>query len=160
MMAALSFGVYECQRSAIYLELSVAHFKILILFIIANSATPIARQLPATNIFVRHEAWNFKMSQQVRSRTWQSNVGANLFRWAGRTPGCCLPSGMDDCCHPRAPVLTDMEAHLDSQVWMIVSTRSITKVAKVVNKTEDALSRKELTNHPMSTARSFLGQGP
>jgi mannosyl-oligosaccharide glucosidase len=65
----------------------------------------------------------------------QSKIGANLFRWAGRTPSFCLPSGVDN--YPRAPVLTDMEAHLDSQVWMIVSTRSIAKVAKVLNKTKD-----------------------
>lgn len=43
---------------------------------------------------------------------------------------------MDD--YPRAPFLTTAEAHLDLQVWMIVSSRAISRVAKVLGKTEDA----------------------
>ena len=43
---------------------------------------------------------------------------------------------MDD--YPRAPFLTTSEAHLDLQVWMIVSSRAISRVAKILGKTEDA----------------------
>lgn len=43
---------------------------------------------------------------------------------------------MDD--YPRAPILTDQEAHVDLQVWMIVSSRALSRVAKVLGKTEDA----------------------
>jgi hypothetical protein len=43
---------------------------------------------------------------------------------------------MDD--YPRAPFLTTSEAHLDLQVWMIVSSRAISRVAKILDKTEDA----------------------
>lgn len=42
---------------------------------------------------------------------------------------------MDD--YPRAPIMTEQEAHLDLQVWMIVSTRAISRIAKVLGKTED-----------------------
>ena len=42
---------------------------------------------------------------------------------------------MDD--YPRAPITTDDEAHLDLHVWMIVSTRAITRIAKILNQTED-----------------------
>jgi len=60
----------------------------------------------------------------------------NTFRWKGRTLTYCLPSGMDD--YPRAPILTDSEAHVDLQVWMIVSSRALSRVASVLNKTDDA----------------------
>lgn len=43
---------------------------------------------------------------------------------------------MDD--YPRAPFLTTEEAHLDLQVWMIVSSRALSRVAAVLDKTEDA----------------------
>ena len=60
----------------------------------------------------------------------------NTFRWKGRTPTYCLASGMDD--YPRAPILTDQEAHLDLQSWMIVSTSVLSRVATILNKTDDA----------------------
>lgn len=43
---------------------------------------------------------------------------------------------MDD--YPRAPFLTTNEAHVDLQVWMIVSTRAISRVAAIIGKDEDA----------------------
>lgn len=43
---------------------------------------------------------------------------------------------MDD--YPRAPFLTESEAHLDLQVWMIVSSRSIQRVATILGFEDDA----------------------
>jgi hypothetical protein len=43
---------------------------------------------------------------------------------------------MDD--YPRAPILTTDEAHVDLQTWMIVSTRVLSRVATILDKTEDA----------------------
>jgi hypothetical protein len=43
---------------------------------------------------------------------------------------------MDD--YPRAPFLTTAEAHLDLQVWMIVSSRALSRVATILGKTVDA----------------------
>lgn len=68
--------------------------------------------------------------------TQQSPLSRYLFRWQGRTPTYCLPSGMDD--YPRAPILTNLEAHLDLQVWMIVSTRVAARVASVIGDDEKA----------------------
>ena len=44
---------------------------------------------------------------------------------------------MDD--YPRAPFLTTEEAHLDLQVWMIVSSRALSRVATILDKTDDAM---------------------
>ena len=60
----------------------------------------------------------------------------DTFRWKGRTPDYCLASGMDD--YPRAPILTDNEAHVDLQTWMIVSTSVLSRVATILEKTDDA----------------------
>lgn len=43
---------------------------------------------------------------------------------------------MDD--YPRAPFLTTDEAHVDLQVWMIVSSRALSRVATVLDKADDA----------------------
>jgi Glycosyl hydrolase family 63 C-terminal domain len=57
----------------------------------------------------------------------QASAIPRHFRWAGRTTEYCLPSGMDD--YPRAPILTQKEAHLDLHCWLIVSCRTVAKVA-------------------------------
>lgn len=77
---------------------------------------------------------SFKRNVEWYLRT-QTSAMSGLFRWSGRTETYCLPSGMDD--YPRAPILTKDEAHLDLHVWMIVSTRTIAKVAKRLGKTEE-----------------------
>ena len=61
----------------------------------------------------------------------------DTFRWKGRTDTYCLASGMDD--YPRAPILTEDEAHLDLQTWMYVSTNVLSRVAQVLGKDDDAL---------------------
>ena len=78
---------------------------------------------------------NFKLNVEWFLDTQSSELLPNTFRWRGRTPAYCLASGMDD--YPRAPIMTEQEAHLDLQVWMIVSTRAISRIAKVLGKTED-----------------------
>jgi len=66
---------------------------------------------------------NLKLNVEWFISTQSSDLLPNTFRWKGRTLEYCLPSGMDD--YPRAPILTEEEAHLDLQVWMIVSSRAI-----------------------------------
>ena len=58
---------------------------------------------------------------------------------------------MDD--YPRAPILTDQEAHLDLHMWMIVSTSTLSRVATVLDagsvdpeKAADAAHYKELAD--------------
>ena len=60
----------------------------------------------------------------------------DTFRWKGRTSTYCLASGMDD--YPRAPILTEQEAHPDLQTWMIVSTRVLSRVASILEEDADA----------------------
>lgn len=79
---------------------------------------------------------NLKLNVEWFISTQSSDLLPNTFRWKGRTLEYCLPSGMDD--YPRAPILTEEEAHLDLQVWMIVSSRAIQRIATILNKTEDA----------------------
>lgn len=47
---------------------------------------------------------------------------------------------MDD--DPRAQILTDQEAHLGLQSWMIISTRTLARVATILGKAEDAVAYK------------------
>jgi mannosyl-oligosaccharide glucosidase len=54
---------------------------------------------------------NFKLNVEWFLATQSSDLLDNTFRWRGRTPAYCLSSGMDD--YPRAPIVTDKEAHLD-----------------------------------------------
>ena len=69
-------------------------------------------------------------------RTQASDViPGKTFRWQGRTETYCLPSGLDD--YPRAPILTDQEAHLDLHMWMIVSTETLARLAEILGKTDD-----------------------
>ena len=49
---------------------------------------------------------------------------------------------MDD--YPRAPILTTKEAHLDLQVWMIVSTNCLAKIATLLGKDADATKYTQL----------------
>mmetsp|Transcript_37923 Transcript_37923/g.46210 ORF Transcript_37923/g.46210 Transcript_37923/m.46210 type:complete len:305 (+) Transcript_37923:1395-2309(+) len=79
---------------------------------------------------------NFKLNVEWFLSSQASDVMPNTFRWQGRTSTYCLASGMDD--YPRAPILTEDEAHLDLQTWMIVSTSVLSRVATVLGKTEDA----------------------
>ena len=78
---------------------------------------------------------NFKLNVEWFLTTQASDVMADTFRWKGRTNTYCLASGMDD--YPRAPILTEQEAHLDLQTWMYVSTNNLARVATVLNKTDD-----------------------
>ena len=79
---------------------------------------------------------NFKLNVEWFLTTQASEVLPDTFRWKGRTPSYCLASGMDD--YPRAPILTENEAHVDLQTWMIVSTRVLSRVATILEKDEDA----------------------
>lgn len=122
----------------------------------SSAANPPSQHLLLDNLLNRFEADEILMQEQFESfklfldgiydnlklhvewylKTQASEVMPNTFRWQGRTLTYCLTSGMDD--YPRAPFLTTSEAHLDLQVWMIVSSRAISRVAKILDKTEDA----------------------
>ena len=79
---------------------------------------------------------NFRLNVEWFLKSQASDVMPDTFRWKGRTSTYCLASGMDD--YPRAPILTEQEAHLDLQTWMIVSTRVLSRVATILEKDADA----------------------
>jgi mannosyl-oligosaccharide glucosidase len=95
-----------------------------------------AREFENFKLFLEEIYDNFKLNVDWFLSTQKSDVMPNTFRWQGRTLLYTLPSGMDD--YPRAPFLTTNEAHVDLQVWMIVSTRAISRVAAIIGKDEDA----------------------
>ena len=86
--------------------------------------------------FLRRIYDNFKLNVEWFLTTQKSDVEPDTFRWRGRTPEYCLASGMDD--YPRAPIMTENEAHLDLQTWMYVSTSVLSRVATILEKTDDA----------------------
>jgi len=49
---------------------------------------------------------------------------------------------MDD--YPRAPIMTDMEAHLDLHMWMVVSTRTVSRIADILGKSDDVIHYSDL----------------
>lgn len=58
-----------------------------------------------------------------------------VYRWKGRTREHCLPSGLDD--YPRcSPDIG--EVNIDLMSWMAVMSRSMNKIAKLLDKDEDA----------------------
>jgi mannosyl-oligosaccharide glucosidase len=95
-----------------------------------------AQQWDSFKLFLAEIYDNFKLHVDWYQTTQASEVRPNSFRWKGRTLTYCLTSGMDD--YPRAPFLTTDEAHLDLQTWMIISSRALSRVATVLDKTEDA----------------------
>ncbi len=85
---------------------------------------------------------SFKHNVDWFLKTQQSALNSHLFSWKGRTISYCLPSGLDD--YPRAPILTDQEAHLDLQSWMVISTRTLARVARLLDKKEDTVFYEDL----------------
>ena len=80
---------------------------------------------------------NLKLNVDWFLKTQASQVMSDTFRWKGRTSRYCLASGMDD--YPRAPIMTEQEAHIDLQTWMIISTNLLSRVAGVLEKRDDEL---------------------
>ena len=65
--------------------------------------------------------------------TQEYKQGSNVFYWNGTTKTFCLPSGMDD--YPRSGIedSVQLQGHVDLQSWMIVLTRTISKVESLLN---------------------------
>lgn len=60
---------------------------------------------------------------------------SEVYRWKGRTRDLCLPSGLDD--YPRcAPDIG--EINIDLMSWMAVMSRSMHKIARLLDKHEDS----------------------
>lgn len=58
------------------------------------------------------------------------------YRWRGRTPQHILPSGLDD--YPRAQPPHPGELHVDLHSWMGLMSRSLSRIASVLDEAADA----------------------
>lgn len=64
------------------------------------------------------------------------------YRWRGRTIDHCLPSGLDD--YPRAQPPDIAELNVDALAWVGVMTRSMKKIAHILNLEDDEIRYQNL----------------
>ena len=91
----------------------------------------------------------------VRWHQWfletQEGPRPGLLRWRGRTKDHLLSSGLDD--YPRGNIPSEQEAHLDLLCWMILSSRTLAKIAHTIGEdpapfnTQTALFTQGLESH-------------
>lgn len=111
-----------------------------------------------------HADWYFKtqsghrLSESKRSGASRSLESATTFRWAGRTIGHCLASGLDDA--PRADFIPSSrdcvdvaaqrgcEGHVDLHNWMTALTRTMSVLAHFMHEqTKDAQYSVQATDY-------------
>ncbi len=85
----------------------------------------------------RHYRW-FRRTQRGEVREWDREATSKheAYRWRGRTKDHVLTSGLDD--YPRAPVPHTGELHVDLHSWMGSFADTMTKIARVLGKEDDA----------------------
>lgn len=84
----------------------------------------------------RYVAWYVRTQASKGAGEWTDPNSARTFRWAGRTVGHCLASGLDD--YPRASWITEQEGHVDLHSWMVVITRTVGEIARFLGHTSEA----------------------
>lgn len=67
-----------------------------------------------------------------------------LYRWIGRTSTHSLASGLDD--YPRYPTMDSAELNVDLLCWIGVMTRSIKKVAQILQIDDDVQAYSKIEN--------------
>lgn len=93
----------------------------------------------AENIYSKlqkHYEW-FRKTQRGNTDDFDRNYADNdeIYCWKGRTKDHCLPSGIDD--YPRCEADIG-ELNIDLISWMGVMTRSMYKIAQLLDKFDDA----------------------
>lgn len=93
---------------------------------------------------LRHYEW-FRDSQRGSIDEWEEvledeelseDISKNeVYSWKGRTIDHCLPSGLDD--YPRAQPPDISELDVDALAWVGVMTRSMRKIAHILNFEDD-----------------------
>lgn len=90
--------------------------------------------------------WNwYRKSQSGDLKSYDHGEVSNTkeaYRWRGRTPQHILTSGLDD--YPRAQPPHPGELHTDLISWMGMMTRSLARVARFLDETEDAETYKTI----------------
>jgi hypothetical protein len=90
-------------------------------------------------LITRHYEW-FRKTQQGDLKTYEREAFSRRegYRWRGRTPKHCLPSGLDD--YPRAQPPHPGELHVDALSWVGLMAQSLRKIAGFIGE-EDDLAR-------------------
>lgn len=93
----------------------------------------------AQNIYSKlqtHYEW-FRKTQKGNTKEFERHYVNNdeVYNWKGRTQDLCLPSGIDD--YPRCEADIG-ELNVDLISWMGVMTRSMYKIAQLLEKQDDA----------------------
>ena len=88
-------------------------------------------------LIYRHYEW-FRRTQQGDLKSYDREAFSQRegYRWRGRTPRHCLPSGLDD--YPRAQPPHPGELHIDAISWIGLMAKSLRKIAEFVGEKEDA----------------------
>lgn len=77
----------------------------------------------------------FRETQQGEVEEFGRGPNRELYRWRGRSTTHCLASGLDD--YPRVLPIDIAELNVDLLCWVGVMTRSIRKLAEILNINDD-----------------------
>jgi mannosyl-oligosaccharide glucosidase len=101
-----------------------------------NKASATAYLKDIYPLLKRHYGW-FRRTQQGEISSYDRTASSSKegYRWRGRTPTHCLPSGLDD--YPRAQPPHPGELHVDALSWVGLMSTSLSKIAKFLNEDDD-----------------------
>ncbi|OBA19273.1 glycoside hydrolase [Metschnikowia bicuspidata var. bicuspidata NRRL YB-4993] len=96
---------------------------------------------------------SFRKSQQGEVDEFNRGSNKEIYRWRGRTSTHSLASGLDD--YPRVLPIDVAELNVDLLCWVGVMTRSIKKVAEVLDIKEDVENYAQIENNIMENIDKF-----
>ncbi|GEQ68174.1 hypothetical protein JCM33374_g1841 [Metschnikowia sp. JCM 33374] len=95
----------------------------------------------------------FRASQQGEVDEFERGSNREIYRWRGRTSTHSLASGLDD--YPRVLPMDVAELNVDLLCWVGVMTRSIKKVAEVLEIPEDVEIYSQIENNIIENIDKF-----
>ncbi|KAM9900633.1 hypothetical protein OXX79_005015 [Metschnikowia pulcherrima] len=95
----------------------------------------------------------FRRSQQGEVEEFERGQNKEIYRWRGRTSTHSLASGLDD--YPRVLPMDVAELNVDLLCWVGVMTRSIKKVAEVLQVPEDIETYTKIENDITENIEKF-----
>lgn len=95
----------------------------------------------------------FRKSQQGEVDEFNRGSNREIYRWRGRTSTHSLASGLDD--YPRVLPMDVAELNVDLLCWVGVMTRSIKKVAEVLDISEDVQLYTQIEENIMENIEKF-----
>lgn len=96
---------------------------------------------------------SFRQSQRGMVEEFERGDNDELFRWRGRTTTHCLASGLDD--YPRVLPIDPAELNVDLLCWIGVMTRSIKRIAELLDIEEDVKLYTSIEDNIASNIEKF-----